>query len=242
MIDLYYWPTPNGHKIPIMLEECGLEYRVKPVNMLRGEQFKPSFLRINPNNKIPAIVDREGPGGPFTLFESGAILQYLAEKTGKFMPRERRRRYTVIQWLTFQVASIGPMFGQCGHFLGYAPRKIRYAIDRYRNETLRLYGVMDRRLRDERYLAGEYSIADMASWPWVRVRWLHHIELAEFPNVARWYADIESRPAVQRGIAVLGKREKIGSPDAKAREALFGRSQLTQGRVRKKGRRVDARA
>ena len=249
MIDLYYWPTPNGHKIPIMLEECGLEYRVKPVNMLRGEQFKPAFLRINPTNKIPAIVDREGPGGePFALFESGAILQYLAEKTGKFMPRERRRRYTVIQWLTFQVAGIGPMFGQCGHFLGYAPRKIRYAIDRYRNETLRLYGVMDRRLRDERYLAGDYSIADMATWPWVRVRWLHHIELAEFPHVARWYADIEARPAVQRGIAVLGKREKIGNPDAKAREALFGRTQLTQGKGgtgvphqgAKKGRRVDA--
>jgi GST-like protein len=249
LIDLYYWPTPNGHKIPIMLEECGLEYRVKPVNMLRGEQFKPAFLRINPNNKIPAIVDREGPGGePFALFESGAILQYLAEKTGKFMPRERRRRYTVIQWLTFQVAGIGPMFGQCGHFLGYAPRKIRYAIDRYRNETLRLYGVMDRRLRDERYLAGDYSIADMATWPWIRVRWLHHIELAEFPHVARWYADIEARPAVQRGIAVLGKREKIGNPDAKAREALFGRTQLTQGKGgtgvphqgAKKGRRVDA--
>jgi len=248
LIDLYYWPTPNGHKIPIMLEECGLEYRVKPVNMLRGEQFKPAFLRINPNNKIPAIVDREGPGGePFALFESGAILQYLAEKTGQFMPRERRRRYTVIQWLTFQVAGIGPMFGQCGHFLGYAPRKIRYAIDRYRNETLRLYGVMDRRLRHERYLAGDYSIADMATWPWVRVRWLHHIELAEFPHVARWYADIEARPAVQRGIAVLGKREKIGNPDAKAREALFGRTQLTQGKGAtavprkrpKKDRRVD---
>lgn len=243
MIDLYYWPTPNGHKIPIMLEECGLEYRVKSVNMLRGEQFKPSFLRINPNNKIPAIVDRDGPGGePLKLFESGAILQYLAEKTGKFMPRERRRRYAVLQWLTFQVANVGPMFGQCGHFLGYAPRKIRYAIDRYRNETLRLYGVMDRRLGEAPFLAGDYSIADIATWPWVRVRWLHHIDLADFPNVARWYADIEARPAVQRGIAVLGQREKIGNPDDKAREALFGRSQLTQGRAPKKGRRVDKRA
>ena len=230
MIDLYYWPTPNGHKIPIMLEECGLEYRVKPVNMLRGEQFRPAFLRINPNNKIPAIVDRDGPGGtPFALFESGAILQYLAEKTGRFMPRERRARYTVIQWLTFQVANVGPMFGQCGHFLGYAPRKIRYAIDRYRNETLRLYGVMDRRLADHEFLADTYSIADIATWPWLRVRWLHRIDLAEFPNVDRWYRQIESRPAVQRGLAVLAGSEKIGNPDARAREALFGRSQLSQG-------------
>lgn len=231
VIDLYFWPTPNGHKIPIMLEECGLPYRVKPINMLRGEQFRPAFLRVNPNNKIPAIIDRDGPGGePLSIFESGAILQYLAEKTGRFMPRERRLRYAVIQWLTFQVANVGPMFGQCGHFLGYAPRKIRYAIDRYRNETLRLYRVMDRRLGGEPFLAGDYSIADMATWPWVRVRWLHQIELAEFPNVARWYSEIEARPAVQRGVAVLARREKIGNPDAKAREALFGRSQLEQGR------------
>jgi len=234
MIDLYYWPTPNGHKIPIMLEECGLPYRVKPVNMLRGEQFRPAFLKINPNNKIPAIVDRDGPGGePIALFESGAILQYLAEKTGKFMPRAKRGRYEVLQWLTFQVANVGPMFGQCGHFLGYAPRKIRYAMDRYRNETLRLYGVMDKRLANHEYLAGSYSIADMATWPWVRVRWLHKIELDEFPNVARWYAAIGERPAVQRGIAVLDQREKIGNPDEKAREALFGRSQLTQGKARR---------
>lgn len=231
MIDLYFWPTPNGQKIPIMLEECGLEYRVKPVNMLRGEQFRPAFLKINPNNKIPAIVDHDGPGGePMALFESGAILQYLAEKSGRFMPRERRARYTVLQWLTFQVANVGPMFGQCGHFLGYAPRRIRYAIDRYRNETLRLYGVMDRRLADVEYLAGRYSIADMATWPWVRVRWLHKIELAEFPNVARWYEQIEQRPAVQRAMTVLAKREKIGNPDPKAREALFGSTQLRQGR------------
>jgi GST-like protein len=231
VIDLYFWPTPNGQKIPIMLEECGLEYRVKAVNMLRGEQFKPAFLRINPNNKIPAIVDHDGPGSqPFALFESGAILQYLAEKTGRFLPRERRARYTVLQWLTFQVANVGPMFGQCGHFLGYAPRKIPYAIDRYRNETLRLYGVMDRRLQSVEYLAGQYSIADMATWPWVRVRWLHRIDLAEFPNVQRWYEAIGSRPAVQRALEVLAQREKIGNPDAKAREALFGRSQLTQKR------------
>jgi GSH-dependent disulfide-bond oxidoreductase len=224
VIDLYYWPTPNGHKIPIMLEECGLRYRVKPVNMLRGEQFRPAFLKIN----------HDGPGGEsIKLFESGAILQYLAEKSGKFMPRAKRGRYEVLQWLTFQVANVGPMFGQCGHFLGYAPRKIRYAMDRYRNETLRLYGVMDRRLAEVEYLAGAYSIADMATWPWVRVRWLHKIDLAEFPNVARWYEAIGQRPAVQRGVALLDRREKIGNPDDKAREALFGRSQLTQGKARR---------
>jgi len=236
MIDLYYWPTPNGHKIPIMLEETGLPYRVRPVNFLQGEQFRPAFLRISPNNKIPAIVDRDGPDGkPFALFESGAILQYLAEKTGAFMPQEARARYTVIQWLTFQVANVGPMFGQCGHFLGYAPRKIRYAIDRYRNETLRLYGVMERRLRREAFLAGEYSIADIATWPWVRVRWLHEIELDAFPRVRRWYERIEARPAVQRGVAVLEKDMKIGNPDAKARSMLFGKAQLTQGRTIRRG-------
>ena len=232
LIDLYYWPTPNGHKIPIMLEESGLDYRVKAVDILRGEQFAPAFLRINPNNRIPAIVDRDGPGGqPFALFESGAILQYLAEKSGKLMPREPRRRYTVIQWLTFQVANVGPMFGQCGHFLGYAPKRIPYAIERYRNETLRLYGVMERRLALEPYLAGDYSIADIATWPWVRVRWLHKIDLDEFPNVRRWYEAIGARPAVQRGVALLEERMKIGNPDEKAREALFGSQQLTQGRA-----------
>jgi GST-like protein len=237
MIDLYYWPTPNGHKIPIMLEEIGMPYKVCPVNMLRGEQFKPAFLKINPNNKIPAIVDRDGPGGkPFTLFESGAILQYLAEKSGQFMPREMRARYLVLQWLMFQVAGVGPMFGQCGHFLGYAPKKIPYAIDRYRNETLRLYGVMERKLKRAKYLGGDYSIADMATWPWVRVRWLHKIDIDEFPHVKRWYEAIEQRPAVQRGVAVLAEQMKIGNPDAKARAALFGKQQLTQGRATKKGR------
>jgi GST-like protein len=239
MIDLYYWPTPNGHKIPIMLEECGLAYRVKPVNMLRGEQFRPAFLRINPNNKIPAIVDRDGPGGrPFALFESGAILQYLAEQTGRFLPRDTRGRYTVIQWLTFQVANVGPMFGQCGHFLGYAPRKIQYAIDRYRNETLRLYSVINQRLASEEYLAGEYSIADIATWPWVRVRWLHKIDLDEFPHVKRWYEAIDARPAVQRGVALLADRMKIGNPDKQARASLFGQRQLQRvARTRAKSRR-----
>lgn len=231
MIDLYYWPTPNGHKASIMLEECALPYRVKPVNILRGEQFRQSFLRINPNHKIPAIVDREGPDGrPFALFESGAILQYLAEKSGMLLPEAARERYTVLQWLAFQIANVGPMFGQCGHFLGYAPRRIPYAIDRYRNETLRLYGVMDRRLRRARYLAGDYSIADVATWPWVRVRWLHRIDLEQFPRVARWYEAIEQRPAVQRGVALLEDRMRIGNPDRKAREALFGRLQRAAAR------------
>jgi GST-like protein len=238
MLDLYYWPTPNGHKIPIMLEETGLPYRVRPVNFLRGEQFKPAFLRISPNNKIPAIVDHDGPdGAPLALFESGAILQYLAEKTGQLMPRETRARFEVIAWLTFQVASVGPMFGQCGHFLGYAPRKIPYAIERYRNETLRLYGVMDRRLRRRAYLAGDYSIADIATWPWVRVRWLHRIELADFPNVRRWFERIGARAAVQRGVALLEDQMKIGNPDAKARAVLFGKAQLAQGRPAPRARR-----
>ena len=231
MIDFYYWPTPNGHKVAIMLEETGLAYRLKPVNILRGEQFKPGFLKINPNNKIPAIVDRDGPGGkPFAVFESGAILQYLAEMTGQFMPRDMAARFVVMQWLFFQVGGVGPMFGQCGHFLGYAPRKIPYAIDRYRNETLRLYGVMDQRLRKVPFLAGDYSIADMATWPWVHVRWLHKIDIDEFPRVKKWYQQIAARPAVQRGVGLLKADEKIGNPDKATREAFFGRQQLHQGK------------
>jgi GST-like protein len=231
MIDFYYWPTPNGHKVAIMLEETGLAYRLKPVNILRGEQFKPAFLKINPNNKIPAIVDRDGPGGkPFAIFESGAILQYLAEKTGQFMPREMAARFVVMQWLFFQVGGVGPMFGQCGHFVGYAPRRIPYAIERYRNETLRLYGVLDRRLRKVPFLAGDYSIADMATWPWVHVRWLHRIDIDEFPRAKKWYEKIAARPAVQRGVGLLKADEKIGSPDKATREAFFGRQQLRQGR------------
>lgn len=231
MIDFYYWPTPNGHKVAIMLEEAGLSYRLKPVNILRGEQFKPGFLKINPNNKIPAIVDRDGPDGkPFAIFESGAILQYLAEKTGRFMPHEMRARYIVLQWLMFQVGGVGPMFGQCGHFLGYAPRKIPYAIDRYRNETLRLYGVMEKRLRKVPFLAGDYSIADMATWPWVHVRWLHKIDIDEFPRVKKWYEKIAARPAVRRGVGLLKADEKIGNPDKATREAFFGRQQLQQGK------------
>lgn len=231
MIDLYFWPTPNGQKAAITLEELGLEYRLHPVNILRGEQFRPSFLKISPNNKIPAIVDRRGPGGrPYALFESGAILQYLADKTGRLLARRGRARWDALQWLSFQVANVGPMFGQCGHFLGYAPRRIPYAIERYRNETLRLYGVMDRRLAGAEYLAGRYSIADVATFPWVDVRWLHRIDLDDFPHVRRWYECIGQRPAVRRGMALLADRAKIGEPDATTREVFFGRTQLTQGR------------
>jgi len=235
MIDLYFWPTPNGQKASIMLEEIGLEYRVHPVNILRGEQFRPAFLRLSPNNKIPVIVDRAGPGKkPCTVFESGTILQYLADKSGRLLPRRGRSRYEVLQWLNFQVANVGPMFGQCGHFLGYAPRKIPYAIDRYRNETLRLYGVMDRRLARHAFLAGRYSIADVATWPWIAVRWLHRIDLDDFPNVKRWFEAVGRRPAVKRGMAVLADQTRIGNPDARTREVFFGRTQLNQGRGGKK--------
>lgn len=230
MIDLYFWPTPNGQKASIMLEETGLAYRVHPVNILRGEQFRPAFLRLNPNNKIPVITDRQGPGRrPYTVFESGAILQYLADKTGRLLGRRGRGRWDVLQWLNFQVANVGPMFGQCGHFLGYAPRRIPYAIERYRGETLRLYAVMNQRLAGEEYLAGRYSIADIATWPWVDVRWLHRIDIDEFPNVRRWYETVGRRPAVRRGMALLAGRTKIGDPDEQTREVFFGRTQLTRG-------------
>lgn len=229
MIDVYYWPTPNGQKATIMVEECGLDYTLKPVNILKGEQFEPEFLAINPNNKIPAIVDHDGPGGePYTIFESGALLLYLAEKAGKFLPKELRARYDVIQWLMFQIGGVGPMFGQCGHFLGYAPEPIPYAVDRYQNETKRLYKVMDKRLADCVYLAGEYSIADIAVYPWVDVRWLHEIEIDEFPNVRRWYEQVKARPGVERGMAQMKKDEVIGNPSDETREAFFGNRQINQ--------------
>lgn len=228
MIDLYYWPTPNGHKVSIMLEETGLPYRVKPVNILKGEQFDPAFLEISPNNRMPAIVDHEGPEGrPYSLFESGAILLYLAEKTGRFLPEAPEAGYDAIQWLMFQMAGVGPMFGQCGHFLGYAPEKVPYAIERYSKETHRLYGVMDRRLADVPYLGGEtYTVADIATWPWIRVRWLHEIDIDEYPNVKRWYETVGAREGVRRGTAVLAEDEVIGNPTEEAREALFGARQF----------------
>ncbi len=231
MIDFYYWPTPNGQKVSILLEETGLEYELKPVNILKGEQFSAEFLAINPNNKIPAIVDHEGPeGGPFTVFESGAVMLYLAEKAESFLPESAGDRYDVLQWLMFQVGGVGPMFGQCGHFLGYAPEKIPYAIERYQNETLRLYGVMEERLADNPYLGGaSYSIADMATHPWVHVRWLHEIDIDRFPNVKRWYETLLERPAVERGYTLLAEEQVIGNPSDETREAFFGQTQLNRG-------------
>lgn len=227
MIHLYYWPTPNGHKIAIMLEETGLPYEVHPVNILAGEQFAPEFLAISPNNRIPAIVDHEAPGGRIALSESGAILIYLAERAGRLLPAAGAARFRVLQWLMFQVAHVGPMFGQCGHFRGYAPEPIPYGIDRYCGETLKLYGVMDRQLATSECLAGDYSIADIAVLPWVapKVRQLHQIDVDGFPNVARWAAQLSERPAVQRGLELLEGRMKLGNPTAEAREALFGERQ-----------------
>lgn len=225
MIELYSWPTPNGHKIHIMLEECGLPYRVHAVDIGAGDQFKSEFLRISPNNKIPAIVDSEGPDGkPISLFESGAILIYLAGKTGRFLPSDVRGKYVALQWLMFQMGGVGPMFGQAHHFRIYAPQKIQYAIDRYTNETRRLYGVMDKRLAEAPYFAGEYSIADIAIYPWTRSHANQGVDLADYPNVKRWYEAVEARPAVQRGVQVLADRRKPISGD-KERDILFGKTQ-----------------
>ncbi|HXF44663.1 MAG TPA: glutathione S-transferase N-terminal domain-containing protein [Burkholderiaceae bacterium] len=228
MIDLYTWPTPNGHKVHIMLEECGLPYTVHAIDIGAGDQFKPEFLRISPNNKIPAIVDPEGPDGkPMPLFESGAILLYLAGKTGKFLPPDVRGKYVVLQWLMFQMGSIGPMFGQAHHFRQYAPQKIGYAIDRYTNEAKRLYGVMDRRLAEAPYLGGEYSIADIAAFPWTRSHANQGVDLADYPNVKRWFDAIAARPAVQRGLQVLAERRRPIAGD-KEREVLFGAQQYAR--------------
>ncbi|MBX6391877.1 MAG: glutathione S-transferase N-terminal domain-containing protein [Burkholderiales bacterium] len=203
MIDLYTWKTPNGRKVSIMLEEVGLPYRVHPVDLGKDEQFDPEFLKISPNNKIPAIVDPYGPDGkPIAMFESGAILIYLSAKTGKLLPEDMRGRFVALQWLMFQMGGVGPMFGQLHHFLRAASEHVPYAIERYRKEKDRLYGVLDRRLAEVEYLAGEYSIADIATYPWVaRYEW-HQTDLNDYPNVKRWFEAISARPAVQRGMAV----------------------------------------
>ena len=226
MIELYTWPTPNGHKVHIMLEELGLKYNVHAINIGAGDQFKPDYLKLNPNNKMPTIVDTEGPNGkPFTVFESGAILIYLAEKSGKFMPKDPAGRSTVIQWVMFQMGSIGPMFGQAHHFRNYAPEKIQYAIDRYTNEAGRIYGVVDRRLKEVEYLAGDYSIADMAAYPWMLAPERKGQNADDFPNVKRWLDAIGKRPAVERGMKVLAERRSNITEDKKAREMLFGAAQ-----------------
>ena len=201
MIDLYTWGTPNGRKVSVMLEECGLPYRVHKVNIGEGEQFKPGFLAINPNNRIPAIVDPEGPGGkPLPLFESGAILIYLAEKTGRYYPQ--KNKYIVLQWLMFQMGGVGPMFGQAHHFMRAKKDEIPYGTERYGNEAKRLYGVLNTRLSEAAYLADEYSIADIATYPWVARHEWHRVELNAYPAVKRWYDTIGARPAVVRGMAV----------------------------------------
>ena len=226
MIDVYSWATPNGHKIHIMLEECGLPYRVIPVNIGAGEQFAPSFLAISPNNKIPAIVDADGPGGqPISLFESGAILLYLAAKFGRFLPDDLRARYEVLQWLMFQMGGLGPMLGQAHHFRIYAPEKVAYAIERYSNEAKRLYGVLDRRLAKSRYIGcGEYSIADIAIYPWLRSWKNQGIDWVDYPHLKGWFDEIAARPAVLRGVEVLADLRKPLTDDT-ARQALFGSTQ-----------------
>jgi GST-like protein len=226
MIEVYSWATPNGHKVHIMLEELGLPYRVIPVDIGTGAQFEPAFLEISPNNKIPAIVDPDGPDGkPISLFESGAILLYLAGKTGRFMPTDVRAKYEVLEWLMFQMAGVGPMLGQAHHFRIYAPEKIPYAIDRYTNEARRLYGVMDRRLARSKYLGcGEYTIADMAVFPWLRSWKNQGIDWNDHPHLKGWFDEIAGRPAVQRGVEVLASLRKP-LVDDKARDALFGNAQ-----------------
>jgi GSH-dependent disulfide-bond oxidoreductase len=226
MLQLYSWPTPNGHKIHIMLEECSLPYQVHAVDIGAGDQFKPEFLKISPNNKMPAIVDPDGPDGkPISLFESGAILIYLAAKTGQFMPSTDRGKYQVLQWLMFQMGGVGPMLGQNHHFRRYAPEKIPYAIDRYTNEARRLYGVIDRQLATHAYIAGDsYSIADMAIYPWLRNWEGQGMVLGDYPHLQRWFDKLGQRPAVQRGCQVLANFHKP-LVDDKAREALFGAQQ-----------------
>jgi GST-like protein len=205
MIDLYTWTTPNGRKVSIMLEECGLSYKTHAINIGKDEQFTPQFIALNPNSKIPAITDSEGPDGtPLNIFESGAILIYLAEKTGKFLTKGGRARSDALQWLMFQMGGVGPIFGQVHHFLRAAKEPVPYAIERYGKEKDRLYGVLDRHLKDHAYLAGEYSIADMATYPWVARHEWHKTDLNTFPNVKRWYDAISARPAVERGMKVPG--------------------------------------
>jgi GST-like protein len=229
MLEVYSWPTPNGHKVHIMLEECGLAYRVHPVDIGAGEQFDPAFLAISPNNKIPALTDPDGPGGkPISLFESGAILLYLAGKTGRFLPSEVAAKYEVLQWLMFQMGSIGPMLGQAHHFRIYAPEKLPYAIDRYTQEAQRLYGVLNKRLAHSTYVGGtEYSIADIAVFPWLRSWKNQGVEMAEYPHLKGWFDEIAARPAVQRGVDVLATARRPLTDD-RAREALFGQRQREQ--------------
>jgi GST-like protein len=230
MIDAYSWPTPNGHKVHIMLEETGLEYRVHGINIRNGDQFKPEFLEISPNNRIPAIIDHDGPDGrPLSLFESGAILLYLASKTGKFLPADMSERWGCVQWLMWQMGGIGPMFGQANHFRRYAKDKIEYAIDRYTNESNRLVNVLDKRLGETRFVAcDEYTIADIAIFPWMRGSENRGVNIDEYPNVKRWFDAIAARPAVQRGVQVLASEQSSQPHDPKSWDIMFGKSQFAR--------------
>ncbi len=231
MIKLYTWPTPNGHKVHIMLEETGTPYHVIPVDIGAGDQFKPEFLKISPNNKMPAMVDSDGPGGkPISIFESGAILIYLASKTGRFLPEDLRDKWSTLQWLMFQMGGVGPMLGQAHHFLGYAPEKIPYAMNRYRNEANRLYGVIDRRLRESKYIAcGQYTIADMAIVPWLRFPERQGVEIDEYPALKKWRDAILARPAVQKAMLVLADRRKPLNEITQAqKDNLFGAAQYAK--------------
>jgi GST-like protein len=211
-IEIYYWPTPNGHKVTMMCEECGLPYTIKPVNIARGDQFKPEFLKISPNNRMPAIIDPEGPGGrPISVFESGAILQYLGRKTGKFYPADERKRVEVEEWTFWQMANLGPMAGQVNHFLRYAPERLEYPTNRYVNECRRLYGILEKRLATRKFICGELSIADFASIGWARGIERQGQDPKEFPNVMRWIADMQARPATARALAI--KIEDYGKVD-----------------------------
>lgn len=228
MIDLHYWPTPNGWKISIMLEETGLPYRLVPVNIGRGDQFEPGFQAISPNGRMPAIVDHDPPGGgePVAIFETGAILLYLAEKTGQFMPTDLRGRYRVMQWLMWQMGGLGPMLGQNGHFLLYAPEKVPYGIDRYGREARRLYGVLDRELgKTGDCVAGAYSIADMAIFPWIMTHKAQQISLDDFPNIRRWFSELRARPQVQAGLAV-GAELRAPAMTEEAKKVLFGQDRV----------------
>ncbi|MCU0837998.1 MAG: glutathione binding-like protein [Rhodospirillales bacterium] len=224
MIELFYWTTPNGHKVTIFLEEAEVEYRITPVNISEGAQFAPAFLAISPNNRIPAIIDHAPAdgGAPVSVFESGAILLYLAEKTGRFLPAGLRDRVEVLQWLFWQMGGLGPMAGQNHHFKQYAPEKLPYAIDRYVKETARLYGVLDRRLAGREFIAGDYSIADMASYPWIVPHRRQGLRLEDFPNVARWFAAIRARPAVQRAYARADEINRVPTVTERSAAILFG--------------------
>ncbi|WP_127075066.1 glutathione S-transferase N-terminal domain-containing protein [Rhodomicrobium lacus] len=226
MIELYYWPTPNGHKITLFLEETGLPYEIKPINIGAGDQFKPEFLAFSPNNRMPAIIDREPKDGgePVTVFESGAILLYLAEKTGKFLPADVRGRFDVLQWLFWQMGGLGPMAGQNHHFVQYAPERIPYAMDRYVKETNRLYGVLDRRLADREFIAGDYSIADMASYPWIVPHKKQQQNLDDFPHLKRWFDAIRARPATVRAYEKGAAISNTSVMTEEGKKILFGQT------------------